>query len=138
MSIYHKIINQTYQIFPKRNKSNHLLYIEALSSLMRDTTTTGPGTRARRGPWSPRSLFKFIRIQHEATRQIAFSMLTTMSFVPQLYVMLKHRITKIHLAHCCCSTKSSKEVKQRARFDYRVSVSEVARKTWEHRAKVSR
>lgn len=80
-------------------KNNNSLYVETLSGLMRDTTAAGPGTRARRGPRSPCSSFRIIRVRHEAARQIVLPVLTTMSLVPQFYVMLEHAIAKTRLEH---------------------------------------
>lgn len=70
-------------------ENNRLLDVETLSDLMIDSSAAGPGTGAGRRPRSPGSSFRLIRVQHEAAGQIALSVLTTMSLVPEFHVMLQ-------------------------------------------------
>lgn len=67
------------------------LDIETLPGLMGDTTPTRPGTGAGRRPGSPSSSFSLVRVQHKTAWQMALPMLSTMSFVPQFYVMLERK-----------------------------------------------
>lgn len=116
-----------------QNYSIHLLYIKTLSCLMGDSTTAGPRTRARRRPWSPGSSFRLIRVQHITVSEITLPVLSTMSLVPQLYVMLQqNRANAFNTpasSNCNVSNGSRKG---------NWNIVRVAGKTWEHTANVSR
>ena len=109
---------------------------------MRDTTATGPGTRARRRPRSPGTSFRIIRVWHVAARQIVLPVLTTMSFVPQFHVMLEHAIAKTHLEHQPFSFDAKRKRKRKEKKRKKTqedwgkgwrgsSIARVANNTWE-------
>lgn len=56
---------------------------------MGDSTAAGSGAGAGRRPWSPGPSFRLVRVEHEAVGQIALPMLSTVSLVPQFYMMLQ-------------------------------------------------